>query len=303
MLVVDDEPSVRAAPPARLALERYEVQLANDGQRRLTSSRRGSSTRSCSTSWCRASRPRGLPEAARRRRSRARAHADRARRDRRPRRGPRRRRRRLPRQAVRPARARRPLRALLRRVDPGPDARVRRSRARSLRPRGAPRRPRDRADPHGVLAARALPRHPRQVLTRSVLFERVWGYDFSATSTRSASTSATCGARPRPAGSAGCCARCAGSASSCATHDGAAPPAAILTATTVGITVVLMSIVAYVALRAELRGRSTARWITQYRKARMTSGNLERPDMRFPARPRAPASRPGRCRSWPRREH
>ena len=41
--------------------------------------------------------------------------------------------------------------------------------------------------------------HPRQVLTRGQIFERVWGYDFGAARTRSASTSATCGARRRPA--------------------------------------------------------------------------------------------------------
>ena len=29
---------------------------------------------------------------------------------------------------------------------------------------------------------RAVPEHPRQVLSRSQLFERVWGYDFGATS-------------------------------------------------------------------------------------------------------------------------
>jgi two-component system, OmpR family, response regulator MprA len=38
-----------------------------------------------------------------------------------------------------------------------------------------------------------LLRHPRQVLPRGTIFERVWGYDFGATS-----TSATCAARRRP---------------------------------------------------------------------------------------------------------
>ena len=36
----------------------------------------------------------------------------------------------------------------------------------------------DRADADGVRAARALHANPRQVLTRSIIFERVWGYDF-----------------------------------------------------------------------------------------------------------------------------
>ena len=48
--------------------------------------------------------------------------------------------------------------------------------------RGAARRAADRALAHRVLAARAVPAHPRQVLTRTQLFERVWGYDFGATS-------------------------------------------------------------------------------------------------------------------------
>ena len=44
-------------------------------------------------------------------------------------------------------------------------------------------------------------RNPRQVLTRSLIFERVWGYDFGSARTRSTSTSATCAARPRRAAS------------------------------------------------------------------------------------------------------
>jgi two-component system sensor histidine kinase MprB len=56
----------------------------------------------------------------------------------------------------------------------------------------------------------------------------------------------------------------------------------ILTAATVGITVVLISIVAYVALRAELRGQVDDALIAQYRKARVTGDVLERPDVRFP---------------------
>ena len=64
-------------------------------------------------------------------------------------------------------------------------------------------------------------RHPRQVLTRSTIFEQVWGYDFGPTRTRSASTWATCAARPRPAASRGCCTRCAASATCCGTESAA----------------------------------------------------------------------------------
>ena len=39
--------------------------------------------------------------------------------------------------------------------------------------------------------------NPRQVLTRSLIYERVWGYDFGPPRTRSTSTSATCAARRR----------------------------------------------------------------------------------------------------------
>ena len=39
--------------------------------------------------------------------------------------------------------------------------------------------------------------HPRQVLSRSQIYESVWGYDFGEARTRSGSTSATCGARRR----------------------------------------------------------------------------------------------------------
>src|SRR5213592_751129 len=42
-------------------------------------------------------------------------------------------------------------------------------------------------------------RNPRQVLTRSIIFERVWATTSASRRTRSTSTSATCGARPKPA--------------------------------------------------------------------------------------------------------
>ena len=55
--------------------------------------------------------------------------------------------------------------------------------------------------------------HPRQVLTRGAdLRARVGLRLRRPARTRSASTSATCGARPRPAASRGCCTRCAASA-------------------------------------------------------------------------------------------
>ena len=39
-----------------------------------------------------------------------------------------------------------------------------------------------RADAHRVPAARAVHAQPRQVLTHSVIYDRVWGYDFGAAS-------------------------------------------------------------------------------------------------------------------------
>ena len=50
VLVVDDEPGVRAALQRALTLERHEVHLAEDGQQALDRSPRAPSTRSCSTS-------------------------------------------------------------------------------------------------------------------------------------------------------------------------------------------------------------------------------------------------------------
>ena len=41
---------------------------------------------------------------------------------------------------------------------------------------------RDRADPHRVHLLELFLRNPRQVLTRSIIFERVWGYDFGLAS-------------------------------------------------------------------------------------------------------------------------
>ena len=112
------------------------------------------------------------------------AHAHRARRGRRPRRGPRRRRRRLPGQAVRPARA---AGAAARPAAPGRPRRGRR--CASPTSRWTPTRTRCTAAARRIELSRTeftllelFMRHPRQVLTRTQIFESVWGYDLGATS-------------------------------------------------------------------------------------------------------------------------
>ena len=76
------------------------------------------------------------------------------------------------------------LRALLRRTDPGGPRRcgfgdlVLDPRAREVR-RGERRIELSRTE---FLLLELFLEHPRQVLTRSTIFERVWGYDFGATS-------------------------------------------------------------------------------------------------------------------------
>ena len=49
VLVVDDEPAVRTALERALRLEGYDVELASDGPRRCSASRRTRPTPSCST--------------------------------------------------------------------------------------------------------------------------------------------------------------------------------------------------------------------------------------------------------------
>ena len=183
ILVVDDEPAVRDSLERALRLEGYEIALAADGAEALAAlasdaAGRGRARRDDAARR----RPRGVPPDARGRRPHPGPDADRARRGLRPRRGPRRGRRRLPRQAVR---ARRAARAAARAAAPpgaGAAGQVLRFADLDARPRVAP----------GASAASApieLTRtefallelfllHPRQVLTRSVIFDRVWGYDF-----------------------------------------------------------------------------------------------------------------------------
>ena len=75
------------------------------------------------------------------------------------------------------------LRALLRRTDPGAAA------AALRRPRAGPGAREVRRGGRRIELSRTefsllelFLAHPRQVLTRSTIFERVWGYDFGATS-------------------------------------------------------------------------------------------------------------------------
>ena len=101
--------------------------------------------------------------------------------------------------ALRELRAR--LRALLRRVEaPARTPALRRPRARpgahEVR-RGERRIELSRTE---FALLELFLRHPRQVLTRSQIFERCGATTSAPPPTRSASTSATCGARPRQAG-------------------------------------------------------------------------------------------------------
>ena len=69
-------------------------------------------------------------------------------------------------------------------------------------------------------------RHPRQVLTRSQIFEQVWGYDFG----RDLELARRLHRLPAPqdsrrTASRGCCTRCAASATSCARRHDLPPPA------------------------------------------------------------------------------
>jgi two-component system response regulator MprA len=184
VLVVDDEPGVRAALERALALERHDVQLAEDGQQALDAL--AESTVDAIVLDVMMPRVDGL-EVCRRLRAAgdrtpvlmltARDAID----DRvdgldagaddylvKP-------------FALRELNAR--LRALLRRVDPGGptlafgDLVLDRA-GREVR-RGARRIELSKTE---FSLLELFLEHPRQVLTRSTLFERVWGYDFGATS-------------------------------------------------------------------------------------------------------------------------
>jgi two-component system, OmpR family, response regulator MprA len=184
VLVVDDEPSVRSALQRALALERYDVQLAEDGQQALDTLAEGvvdaivldvSMPRIDGLEVCRRLRAAGdrtpvlmltARDAIDDRVDGLDAGADDY----------------LVKPfALRELNAR--LRALLRRVEPGGPTLafgdlVLDSSAHEVR-RGARRIDLSRTE---FSLLELFLEHPRQVLTRSMLFERVWGYDFGATS-------------------------------------------------------------------------------------------------------------------------
>ena len=184
VLVVDDEPGVRAALQRALALERHDVQLAEDGQQALDALAEGTvdaivldvmMPRVDGLEVCRRLRAAGdrtpvlmltARDAIDDRVDGLDAGADDY----------------LVKPfALRELNAR--LRALLRRVDPaGPtiafgDLVLDRS-AHEVH-RGARRIELSKTE---FSLLELFLEHPRQVLTRSTLFERVWGYDFGATS-------------------------------------------------------------------------------------------------------------------------
>jgi two-component system response regulator MprA len=184
VLVVDDEPSVRSALQRALALERYDVQLAEDGQQALDTLAEGVvdaivldvvMPRVDGLEVCRRLRAAGdrtpvlmltARDAIDDRVDGLDAGADDY----------------LVKPfALRELNAR--LRALLRRVEPGGPTLafgdlVLDSSAHEVR-RGARKIELSRTE---FSLLELFLEHPRQVLTRSTLFERVWGYDFGATS-------------------------------------------------------------------------------------------------------------------------
>ena len=184
VLVVDDEPSVRSALQRALALERYDVQLAEDGQQALDTLAEGvvdaivldvMMPRIDGIEVCRRLRAAGdrtpvlmltARDAIDDRVDGLDAGADDY----------------LVKPfALRELNAR--LRALLRRVEPGGPTLafgdlVLDSSAHEVR-RGARKIELSRTE---FSLLELFLEHPRQVLTRSTLFERVWGYDFGATS-------------------------------------------------------------------------------------------------------------------------
>ena len=184
VLVVDDEPSVRAALQRALALERYDVQIAADGQQALDILAEGvvdaivldvSMPRIDGLEVCRRLRSAGdrtpvlmltARDAIDDRVEGLDAGADDY----------------LVKPfALRELNAR--LRALLRRVEPGGPTLAFGDLALDTSAHEVRRGDREIELSRTEFALLQLfLEHPRQVLTRSVLFERVWGYDFGATS-------------------------------------------------------------------------------------------------------------------------
>ena len=76
--------------------------------------------------------------------------------------------------------------------------------------------------------------------------------------TRSASTWATCGARPRSAGSRGCCTRCAASATCCARPMSFRRRITLVSAAAVAIAVVLASLLTYLLTSHQLHSQVDA---------------------------------------------
>ena len=188
ILVVDDEPSVRDALDRALRMDGYKVELAADGREALDALARPAAGRDrARRADARAGRARGLPPPARRGRPHAGADAHRARRRARPRRAGW---TRAPtttsssRSRSRSCGAR--LRALLRRTRHARRRDVLRYADLDARP-GRPHRRAAAGAPVELtrtefLLLELLLRHPRQVLTRTQIFEQVWGYDFGPSS-------------------------------------------------------------------------------------------------------------------------
>ena len=186
ILVVDDEPAVRVALERALRLEGYDVALAEDGDDALRARGAGrAGARRPRRPDAGARRHRRLPSAASRRRPDADPDAHRARRRLRPRLGPRRGRRRLPREAVRARGAPRARpRAAPADGERRPARRARASRTSSStrrRTRSARERREIELTRTEFLLLELFLLNPRQVLPRSLIFERVWGYDFGPT--------------------------------------------------------------------------------------------------------------------------
>ena len=184
LLVVDDEPALRAALGRALRSTATSSTRPRTATPRWSGSRSDRPTRSIlDVLMPGRRRPRGLPAPARRRRPDADPDADRPRRRRRPRRRPRRGRRRLPAEAVRAGRA------------AGPPARAAAPRRHRVGPARCCASPTWSSTPARYEARRGdrlieltrtefallelLLRNARRVLPRDVIFERVWGSTYA----------------------------------------------------------------------------------------------------------------------------